>query len=169
MNNSHTTILGIDPGSRVTGYGVISVSGNKTHYLTSGCIKTGTDDLSLRLLEIFQGINQVIEEFQPQETAIESVFMHKNASSALKLAHARGVAMVAAAKHTPQVQEYSPRQIKQAVVGYGAADKSQVQHMVKMLLGLSDTPQADAADALAVALCHAHSRVSLLKQKLAGA
>lgn len=165
MNKINPTILGIDPGSRATGYGVIRINGNKSEYITSGCIKVGSaEGFDRRLSIIFNGLEQVIQEFAPNEAAIEEVFMHKNANSALKLGHARGVAMLAATRHTDSVHEYSARQIKQAVVGYGAADKAQVGHMVKMLLNLSSVPQTDAADALAVALCHAHTRSSLEKQ-----
>ena len=159
-----TRILGIDPGSRITGYGIIEVCGNRSTYIDSGCIKTMTkDDTSLasRLRVIFNGITTIVETHNPDEVAIEQVFMSKNADSALKLGQARGVAMVAAALQDYAVAEYSALQIKQAVVGKGRADKTQVQHMVTALLKLNKTPQADAADALAVALCHSHMRQGL--------
>lgn len=147
-------ILGIDPGSRVTGYGVI-LCRNKAHeYVASGCIRTTVGELSHRLLEIFNGVCELMETYCPDEVAIEQVFMHQNPNSALKLGHARGVAMVACASHRMQINEYSPREIKQAVVGYGAAEKTQVKHMVVKLLQLDAEPQSDAADALAIAICH---------------
>jgi len=150
-------ILGIDPGSRITGYGVIKTDGQKLEYLDCGCIRVQIDEdtpLSSRLKQIFQGISHIIGQFQPQQVAIEQVFLSKNADSALKLGQARGSAMVAAAMLGYDVFEYSARQVKQAVVGTGAADKTQVQHMVTTLLRLNKTPQADAADALAIAICH---------------
>ncbi len=158
-----TVILGIDPGSRITGYGLIHASGNHLKYLDSGCIRTTTDTgLSGRLYDIFSGIRQIMTAFKPEEVAMEQVFMHQNASTALKLGHARGAAMVAAASPERPVAEYSPRQIKQAVAGYGAADKEQVKQMVMRLLVLSEAPQTDASDALAVAICHSHVRQSHL-------
>jgi len=155
-------ILGIDPGSRITGFGVIEQIGKKCHYVTSGCIRIKADTVALRLREIYDGINTIIEQFRPTEAAIEQIFMYHSADSALKLGQARGVAIVTMASHDLTVAEYSARQVKQAVVGYGAADKTQVQQMVKTLLNLSQSPQADAADALAIALCHYHTSQSLL-------
>lgn len=151
-------ILGIDPGSRITGYGVIAIEGNKYRYITSGCIKTSGEDMSSRLYQVYSGLIEVISQHQPAESGIEEVFLNKNVNSALKLGQARGAALVALAAQSIAVSEYTPRKIKQAVVGYGAAEKQQVQQMVKLLLNLNQIPQADAADALAVALCHAHSR-----------
>jgi crossover junction endodeoxyribonuclease RuvC len=151
-------ILGIDPGSRVTGYGVIREQQRNLHYIDSGCIRSAEGTLPERLLQIFNGICILMDKYCPDEVAIEQIFMHKNASSALKLGHARGVAMVACASHRVAVNEYSAREVKQTVVGYGGADKKQVQHMVVNLLTLSATPQADAADALAIAICHSHMR-----------
>ncbi|MET1253998.1 crossover junction endodeoxyribonuclease RuvC [Aliikangiella maris] len=150
-------ILGIDPGSRVTGFGVIRIKGKSLEYVASGCIRVKEGILSDRLNQIFDGIAQVIQHYKPDEAAIEQVFLAKNADSALKLGQARGAAMVAMAQHALVVAEYSARQIKQSVVGKGAADKSQVQHMVVNLLGLNATPQSDAADGLAVAICHGHA------------
>jgi len=166
-----TIILGIDPGSRITGYGVIKKEGRKLTYLGSGCIKAFSgnkedDDFSERLQTIFAGISEIILQFSPDLFAIEQVFMGVNPGGALKLGQARGAAIVAATNKGLPVAEYSARQIKQAVVGTGAADKSQVQHMVKTILKLPAMPQADAADALAVALCHSHSYESL--EKMAG-
>lgn len=158
-------ILGIDPGSRLTGYGVIKQEGRNFTYLGSGCIKamSSGDDLGSRLQTIFAGVSEIILQFQPDLFAIEQVFMAKNPDSALKLGQARGAAIVAATNAGLSIAEYSARQIKQSVVGTGAADKTQVQHMVKSILKLDATPQADAADALAVALCHGHSNESILK------
>lgn len=147
-------ILGIDPGSRVTGYGIIHVQNQDCRYVTSGVVKTLHADIPQRLKEIYRGLAHIIEVNQPTCLAIEQIFMHKNANSALKLGHARGAAMLAGALKDLPIAEYSPRQIKQAVVGYGGAEKAQIQHMVMRLLALSDSPAEDAADALAVALCH---------------
>ncbi|MBV1911811.1 MAG: crossover junction endodeoxyribonuclease RuvC [Kangiellaceae bacterium] len=157
-------VLGIDPGSRITGFGLIRMNGRKIEYISSGCIRVKDGILSDRLNQIFDCISEVVQEYKPNEAAIEQVFMSKNADSALKLGQARGVAMVAMAQHALVVAEYSARQIKQAVVGHGGADKSQVQHMVTSLLGLSASPQADAADGLAVAICHGHAMQSALFQ-----
>lgn len=156
-------ILGIDPGSRITGYGVIRIIGAKAHYLGSGCIRTNCDELPERLKQVYDGVSEIITQFNPTEFAIERVFMAKNADSALKLGQARGSAIVAAVNAHLPVSEYSATQIKQAIVGSGGAAKEQVQHMVTHLLKLSATPQADAADALGVALCHFHTRQSLIK------
>jgi crossover junction endodeoxyribonuclease RuvC len=157
MNNI-ITILGIDPGSRITGYGIIRSNGQKHAYVTSGTVNTKGDDITTRLVQIFHGIQTLTQTYLPDETAIEQVFMAKDANAALKLGQARGVAMVAMANEGLVVAEYAARAVKKAVVGYGAADKAQVQHMVKLLLNLTETPTTDAADALAVAICHAHSR-----------
>jgi len=163
-------ILGIDPGSRITGYGVIKKEGRTLSYLGSGCIKAYTPNkdeekqpFSDRLQIIFAGVSELILQFSPELFAIEEVFMGVNPGGALKLGQARGAAIVAATNNGLAVAEYSARQIKQSVVGTGAADKSQVQHMVKSILKLPGTPQADAADALAVALCHAHSHELITK------
>jgi len=159
-----TTILGIDPGSRITGYGLIKEDRQRLLYIDSGCIRTSEGELSQRLLQIFNGICQLMEEFSPNEVAIEQIFMHQNPNSALKLGHARGVAMVACASHRVHVNEYSAREVKQTVVGYGAADKNQVKQMVVHLLMLNKAPQTDASDALAVAICHSHMKNGLLSK-----
>jgi crossover junction endodeoxyribonuclease RuvC len=151
-------ILGIDPGSRVTGYGIIESDGNHNVYVTSGCIRTEYADHPRRLKVIFDSLLQLLDEHRPAEIAIEQVFVAHNVDSALKLGQARGAALTACMSRELGVGEYSARTIKQAVVGNGNAAKDQVQHMVKILLGLSATPQSDAADALAVALCHGHAR-----------
>ncbi|MDH5230158.1 MAG: crossover junction endodeoxyribonuclease RuvC [Gammaproteobacteria bacterium] len=157
-------ILGIDPGSRKTGYGLIVTHKNQYRYLDSGHIKTQSDDFSRRLGEIFNCVGEIIQQFGPQEVAIEQVFVKHNISSALKLGQARGAAICACVNADLPVYEYSPASVKQAVVGKGNANKTQVQHMITALLKLQQTPQEDAADALAIALCHAQSRG--LRQKL---
>lgn len=149
-------ILGIDPGSRVTGFGVVKRIGQKVEYVASGCIRTGEGEMAERLRKIFEGVTELINTYQPQQFAIEMAFMGKNADSALKLGQARGTAMVAASLRDLSVAEYAPRAVKQSVVGKGSATKGQVQHMVQYLLKLPGCPQADAADALAIAICHAH-------------
>jgi len=155
-------ILGIDPGSRITGYGVVQQQGAKFHYVGSGCIRTPDSDLAIKLNTIFNGISEIIKQYQPTTFAIEQVFLAHNPDSALKLGQARGSAIVAATQAELPVFEYSARQIKQAVVGTGGADKSQVQHMVQHMLKLAGKPQADAADALAVAICHGNTNQSLI-------
>lgn len=152
-------ILGIDPGSNITGFGIIEICGNQYSYVTSGSIRTSKNHLSKQLQQIFTGIFELVASHQPSEVAIEQVFMHANVNSALKLGQARGAAIVAAAQENIKFAEYSARQVKQAVVGYGNAEKAQVQHMVKLLLKLKNKPQADEADALAIAICHANSRL----------
>lgn len=152
-----TRIIGIDPGSRVTGYGIIDSQGAHLGFVACGSIRTG-DSLAIadRLLVIYEGLRRVIELHGPQVAAVEDVFMSSNPRSALKLGHARGVAVLAAVRGGLKVHDYPPRVVKQAVVGYGQAGKEQVQHMVKVLLELSACPSSDAADALAVAICHAN-------------
>jgi len=157
-------ILGIDPGSRITGYGLISSSGNHSLYVASGCIRTSNGtSLPARLEEIFSGLAAIIDSHQPDEMAIEKVFMARSADSALKLGQARGVAIAAAVARQIPVYEYEAKKVKQAVVGTGAASKEQVAQMVKTLLCLSASPQQDAADALAISLCHAHTAATLAK------
>jgi crossover junction endodeoxyribonuclease RuvC len=163
-----TLILGIDPGSRKTGFGIIQVQGSRHHYIASGVIRLPERALSERLKLIFDGISEIIRLHGPEQVAVEEVFMAKSAGSALKLGQARGAAIVACVNCDLPVAEYTARQIKQAVVGTGAADKEQVQHMVMTLLRLPAPPQEDAADALATAICHAHTRQGLLGLALAG-
>ena len=154
-----TIILGIDPGSRKTGFGIIRLDGSRTHYISSGVIRIPDTALPERLKTIFVSLNEIIQQFQPQEVAVENVFMAKSAGSALKLGQARGAAIVAAVSHHLPVAEYEARKVKQSVVGYGAADKIQVARMVMRLLNLPDVPeQEDATDALAIALCQLQSR-----------
>jgi crossover junction endodeoxyribonuclease RuvC len=150
-------ILGIDPGSRLTGFGVVNVLSNgKLTYVASGVVKVPAVVLAERLKVIYEGINEVIASYRPDTVAVEKVFMARNADSALKLGQARAAAVLAAANRSLAVNEYTALQIKQALVGKGHAQKEQVKHMVKVLLELSGNPQADAADALACAVCHAH-------------
>jgi crossover junction endodeoxyribonuclease RuvC len=156
-------IMGVDPGSRKTGFGLINWAAGRYEYVTSGVIRVPDVSLPERLKVIFDGVSSLIEQHIPQEFAIEQVFMAKNAGSALKLGQARGAAIVAAASQELPVFEYEARKVKQAVVGSGAADKQQVQHMVKNLLKLPAAPQEDAADALAIALCHINTQQHLIK------
>ncbi|WP_456385141.1 crossover junction endodeoxyribonuclease RuvC [Desulfolithobacter sp.] len=149
-------ILGIDPGSRTTGYGVIEKNGPLLGFVTCGTIRTREKDFSRRLFEIHQGLCEVINCHRPEVAAVEDVFVATNPRSAMKLGQARGVAVVAAMQSELAVFDYTPRMVKQAVAGYGQADKAQVQRMVQVLLELSGTPSSDAADALAVAICHAN-------------
>ncbi len=157
-------ILGIDPGSRITGFGLIRIQAQQIHYLSSGCIRLGDDDMAQRLNNLFDSIKQIIIQHQPQQFAIERAFMGRNADSALKLGQARGVAIVAATQQGLDVQEYSPRTIKQSVAGVGSAEKMQVQIMVQKILKLPGLPQSDAADALAIALCHHYHQGHLIRR-----
>ncbi len=156
-------ILGIDPGSRFTGFGIIESDGRSARYITSGCVRVTGETWAERLGVIFNAISELVDTHEPQEMAIERVFMHRNADSALKLGQARGAAICAVITRDVPVHEYSPTQIKQSVVGKGRAAKEQVQHMVRILLQLPGDPQADAADALAVALCHGNTRSTLIQ------
>ena len=151
-------ILGIDPGSRFTGFGILDFDGDRPSYVASGTIKSHDGSFPDRLQKIFVSVRDVVEQYRPDMVVIESVFMAKNAGSALKLGHARSAALCATFGFDLDVHEYSPREIKQAVVGTGSASKDQVQHMVVSLLQLDGMPAADAADALAAALCHGHRR-----------
>ena len=155
---SDARILGLDPGSLMTGYAVIECRGADCSYVTSGVIKTKGASLPLRLQEIFTNVARLMNEYRPDEVAIERIFVHRNADSALKLGQARGAALCATFDSGSHVYEYAPREVKLAVVGAGSAQKEQVQLMVKQLLRLTQALGADAVDALAIALCHAHSR-----------
>ncbi len=156
-------ILGIDPGSIITGFGILKVNIKyDCLYVTSGCIKITKKDIGKRLQEIQEGINEIITTYQPTNSAIEKIFMVRNASSALKLGQARGVAMCTLANNNLPINEYSAKQVKKAIVGNGNASKALVQNMVQTFLKLSNKPQTDAADALAIAICHFHSYSSLL-------
>lgn len=154
-------ILGIDPGSRRTGYGVVELDGSHPSYLASGCINVARMAMPERLAAIYKGVCEVITTYQPVAMAIEDVFVSKNARSALVLGQARGVAIAAGVHYNLTVSEYAARQVKLAVVGTGRASKEQIQHMVQVILNLSGQPQADAADALAIALCHVNTATNL--------
>ncbi|MEW6312882.1 MAG: crossover junction endodeoxyribonuclease RuvC [Pseudomonadota bacterium] len=161
-------ILGIDPGLRVTGFGVLDQSGQQLRYVTSGCIKTLEGELPLRLKTIFDGLVEVMGMHDPQQVAVEKVFVNVNPQSTLLLGQARGAAICAAVTRALPVAEYTALQVKQAVVGNGHARKEQVQEMVRRLLGLPGDPSADAADALACAICHAHGGQGLGDLAIAG-
>ena len=162
-------VLGIDPGLRITGFGVVDKTGNTLDYVTSGCIKTPADGgLALRLKTILDGLGEVIAANRPDQVAIEKVFVNSNPQSTLLLGQARGTAICAAVLHDLDVAEYTALQIKQAVTGQGKAAKEQVQDMVKRLLRLAGDPSPDAADALACAICHAHGGQGLGKLATAG-
>jgi len=148
-------ILGIDPGSRITGFGLIDNQASRIDYIDSGHIQVSGDSLPQRLGFIFSAIDEVIRKHQAQQMSIENVFMARNADSALKLGQARGAAICAAHQAGLEIAEYAPREIKQSIVGSGAASKEQVQHMVQRLLGIRQELQADEADGLAIAICHA--------------
>jgi crossover junction endodeoxyribonuclease RuvC len=148
-------ILGIDPGSRITGFGLIDNQANRIDYIDSGNIKVSGASLPQRLGFIFAAVDEVIRQHRPEHMSIENVFMSRNADSALKLGQARGAAICAAHQAGLEIAEYAPREIKQAIVGSGAGSKEQVQHMVKRLLGIRQKLQADEADGLAIAICHA--------------
>jgi len=151
-------VLGLDPGSQRTGYGIIDCVGSQERYVASGCIDVGRQDMIARLQRIYTAVSALVQQHRPDTIAIERVFIHRNPDSALKLGQARGVALCAAAQLGAGVHEYAPRAIKLAVTGYGAAAKAQVAEMVRTLLALELRVTADAADALAVALCHAQTR-----------
>jgi crossover junction endodeoxyribonuclease RuvC len=150
-------ILGIDPGLRVTGFGVIEQAGSQLKYVTSGCVRSGEGELAARLKTLLDGLGEVIAANRPQQVAIEKVFVNVNPQSTLLLGQARGAAICAAVIAGLPVAEYTALQVKQAVVGKGKAKKEQVQHMVRRLLALPGDPSPDAADALACAICHANS------------
>ncbi len=150
-------VLGIDPGLENTGWGIIDAQGNRLSYVASGIIKTkAADEISLRLLQIQQGLSTIIAQWQPETSAIEETFVNKNAASSLKLGMARGAAMLAPAMAGLPVGEYAANLVKKSVVGSGHADKDQIAHMIKVLLPAVNGAKADEADALAVAICHAH-------------
>ena len=151
-------ILGIDPGSRITGYGIIRTEGNHLVHVDNGAIVTGSSaDFPLRLQKIYRQLSEVIDRFRPEAVAVENIFFATNVQSALKLGQARGAALVAGVNAGVPLFEYTALQVKQAVVGHGRASKDQVQKMLKALLNLPEVAQEDASDALAVAVCHAHS------------
>ncbi|MDX9699563.1 MAG: crossover junction endodeoxyribonuclease RuvC [Rhodocyclaceae bacterium] len=151
-----TRILGLDPGLRITGFGIIDRLGTQVRYVASGCIRTADGELPGRLKTLLDGVREVIATYSPDEVAVEKVFVNVNPQSTLLLGQARGAVICGAVSCDLPVLEYTALQVKQAVVGYGKADKEQVQHMVQRLLALDGSPGADAADALACAICHAH-------------
>lgn len=151
-------ILGLDPGSRITGYGVVDVGRQGVRYVASGCIRVGNGAMAGRLLEIHRHVTELVDAYLPAEIAIERVFLHRNPDSALKLGQARGAALCGACHGGAPVFEYAPRAVKQTVTGTGGAEKTQVMHMIKALLSLQGRLSADAADALAIAICHAQHR-----------
>jgi len=163
------TILGIDPGSQITGAGVITACGSELKHVYSESLKLPKGELSIRLKHIYARLQDVIMQTQPDIVVIEKVFIAKNPQSALVLGHARGAAMLAAINNDLPVMEYSATEIKKTVVGRGRADKTQVQHMMRVLLGLSVAPEEDASDALAAAVCHAHHQQMNAVLKKAGA
>ena len=150
-------ILGIDPGSRITGFGVIDTDGSRSVRIAGGCIRVARHPWPERLGMIFDGIAAVVEEHRPHEMAVEQLIFARDPTAALKLGQARGAVICAGLKGDVKVHEYSPKSVKLAVVGSGGAQKSQVQHMVRILLSLPEEPAEDEADALALAICHAHS------------
>lgn len=152
------TVLGIDPGSRYTGWGIVSADGNELRHVAHGVLKLGNKAMELRLREIYLGVSDLISENQIDRFAIETSFVSENPQTAIKLGQARGVAIAAAAVKDLTVAEYAPREIKQATVGTGRATKEQVQYMVKVLLNLREAPDTDSADALAVAICDLHAK-----------
>ncbi|MBW6512583.1 MAG: crossover junction endodeoxyribonuclease RuvC [Desulfuromonadaceae bacterium] len=159
-------ILGIDPGSRITGYGVIEKTGNRLVHIDNGPLVTkSTAPFADRLKQIYDGLGEIICRYAPEVVAVEQIFVARNVNSALKLGHARGAALLAGVNANLPIFEYTALQVKSAVVGYGRADKQQVQQMVRVLLSLPEIAQEDSADALAVAICHAHS--GGLNQRLA--
>jgi crossover junction endodeoxyribonuclease RuvC len=151
-------VLGLDPGSIRMGFGVVDCKSRGEVHVASGCIRVAGADLAARLRYVHEQVLAIVERYRPEEIAIERVFMHRNADSALKLGQARGAALSAAVAQGAAVFEYAPRAIKLAVVGTGAADKAQVSHMVQVLLGITEPATADESDALAIALCHAQTR-----------
>ncbi len=159
MSHHSPIILGIDPGTAITGYGVVQEAAHSPRALAYGVIRTPANQpLPLRLVTIYAELNALLERHQPNAVAVEEVFFSKNARTALSVGHARGVVLLAVAQRGIPLFHYKPTQVKQAVTGYGAADKRQVQDMVRMLLGLDEIPRPDdAADALAIAICHLNS------------
>ena len=158
-------IIGVDPGSRSTGYGIVDSGGTRLRHVASGHVRTGECDWSDRLRLIFEELGALIDLHAPRELAVEKVFMHRNPSSALKLGQARGVAILAGSMRAVAVHEYSPNEVKQAVTGRGHASKEQIQYMTRVLLALPEPPQSDQADALAVAICHAHLRTATARRE----
>lgn len=158
MSSGPKRVLGLDPGSLRTGFGIVDTDGRNDVHVTSGCVQVRGTSLAMRLHEIHRRLVELIDEYRPDEVAIERVFMHRNADSALKLGQARGAALTAAVARGATVYEYAPRAVKLAIVGNGGADKAQVAHMVRVLLSIGEPATSDVSDALAIALCHTHAR-----------
>lgn len=159
-------LLGVDPGSRLTGIGVIDADGSRIIHVHHEVIRAGAGTLAQRIHILFQSLQSIIEIYQPESVGIEDVFVAKNAASALKLGQARGALIAACANAGLEVTAYSPTTVKQSVAGFGRADKQQIQHMIQLLLKPKSAPAEDAADALAVAICHAHhSRMHVLTDR----
>jgi crossover junction endodeoxyribonuclease RuvC len=170
MRGTTTRIIGIDPGLRRTGWGVVESDGVRLVYVASGLLtSTAEDDLAYRLRELFEGLSSVIVSFKPHEAAVEETFVNENARATLKLGQARGMALLAPALQGLRVAEYPPNLVKKAVVGAGHAEKRQIQAMVSFLLPKASFESADEADALAIAICHASHRTSAARAASAGA
>ncbi|MHB9148778.1 MAG: crossover junction endodeoxyribonuclease RuvC [Thermoleophilia bacterium] len=169
MTDAARIILGIDPGTASTGFGVVAQRGNRLEAVAFGVVRTTADlELHERLDLIFEQIGALVQRYHPSEAAVESLFFNVNVRTALAVGQARGVALLACSRGGCQVFEYTPQEVKQSVVGYGKAEKSQVQEMVRVLLGLGEIPKPDhAADALGIAICHAHGRALRIRAKLA--
>lgn len=163
MSEGRRVVLGVDPGTAILGYGAVAVDGDRLEVLTYGAITTpSSTPLPARLHLLFDGLSRIIEQTHPTEVAVEQLFFARNVQSALAVGHARGIVLLAAAQLGLPVGEYTPLQVKQAVAGYGRATKEQVQNMVRVMLGLRENPQPDdAADALAIAICHARWNESM--------
>ena len=163
-------IIGIDPGLRRTGWGIVDSKGSSLHFVASGTVKSTLKlDLASRLCQLHDGLSDIMEQYSPDEAAVEQTFVNKDAAATLKLGQARGVAMLAPARRGMPVAEYAPNSVKKAVIGVGHGDKEQIKLMVNMLLPKAHYDTDDAADALAIAICHVHSRgAKILEQRLAG-
>ncbi len=171
-DGDRSLVLGLDPGTATLGYGLVAVEGERVTYVACGVIKTSSGDpIELRLRRLYSELKDLMERYRPSEVAVERLFFARNARTAIAVGQARGVALLAAAQAGAPVSEYTPLQIKQAVTSYGRADKVQIQEMVRVLLGLQERPEPDdAADALAVAICHVHcSRFASLARKVMAA
>jgi len=157
-----STVLGLDPGTATTGYGLVQARGSQLHCIAYGTLNTpAKTPMPERLAMLFAELKTLITQYQPESAAVEQLFFYRNVTTAISVAQARGVVLLALQQAGLSIGEYTPLQVKQGVVGYGGADKKQVQQMVKVLLGLNEIPKPDdAADALAVAICHSHSRES---------
>jgi crossover junction endodeoxyribonuclease RuvC len=166
VERARVKVLGIDPGSRLTGYGLIEIKNGRTSYLASGCIRMRTSTAAERLGEIHAGIVALIDDHGPDAAAVEQVFLARNARSALLLGQARGAALAALASRGVPISEYAARSVKQAITGTGGASKDQIQHMVRALLKLPAAPARDAADALAIAICHINTLGPLSRHTL---